>query len=143
MNVLLIDDDKVFTEPLMWQLEQAGYNVTYCQAVDDVLDESGELKIPIPDCIILDIMMPRGNRYNKHETNGGRDTGRRLLEDIQKKASKVPVIITSVRPDISRAELHKKFGDMVREILVKPVTPTRIIKEIERLFPHTIKEKRI
>lgn len=132
MKILVIDDDKVFVEPLMWALNEHGYEAEYCKSVDDVLDEEGKVKISRPDCIILDILMPRGSRYSKRETDGGRSTGLKLLEDIQKKYSKIPVIVVTVCQNLNIIDLKKKFGEAVKKVLVKPVTPTDVINAIKR-----------
>ena len=132
MRVLVIDDDKVFAKPLLWQLEQDGYKVTCCESVGDVLDKEGVLKVPRPDCILLDIMMPRGDRYGKRETDSGRDTGLKLLKDIQEKEPDIPVIVVTVRNDLSLHELQENYGDNIKAILVKPVTPTQVVDTLRR-----------
>ena len=137
MKILLIDDDRFFTEPLLWRLRQEEYHVTFCQSVDDVFDAEGNLRVSAPDCIILDIMMPRSNRYSKEETASGKDTGLRLLVDIQKKLPKVPVIVVTVRSDVGLSRLQQRFGRSMKTVLVKPVTPTQVLEAIRTLFPHT------
>jgi len=135
MKVLVIDDDTVFAEALLWRLKTEGYEVTYCESVEDVLDGSGELRVPRPDCILLDIMMPRGSRYSKHETEAGKRTGLKLLEDLQKKKLNISIIVITVRNNLSLHELQEKYGDNIKVILVKPATPTQVITEIKILFP--------
>ena len=134
MKILLIDDDKVFVEPLIWRLEQEKYEVIYCGSIEDVLDEKEKLIVECVDCILLDIMMPRGNRYNKRETDSGGITGLRLLKDIQKQLPETPVIIITVRRDIVLSELREKFGENVKEILVKPATPSEVIDSIKKIL---------
>jgi CheY-like chemotaxis protein len=134
MRILLIDDDKVFSEPLVWRLDQEGYEVTYCQSIEDVLDEKGKMKIPRPDCILLDIMMPRSNRYSKSETDAGKNTGLRLLADIQKETANIPVIIITILDNLNIAELQMKFSTL-KDVLIKPVTPTVVIETIRRFLP--------
>ena len=68
MRILVIDDDKVFIEPLLWDLVEEGYEVTHCKSVDEVLDSQRKLKVSVPDLILLDIMMPRGEMYSKRES---------------------------------------------------------------------------
>jgi len=133
MNILLIDDDKVFSEPLVWQLRQEGYEVTDCQSIEDVLDERGELKVSPPDCIILDIMMPRGDKYSRNETDAGKSTGLRLLQDLETAAVNTPVIIITIRDDLGEDEV-RKWSRSVKKCLLKiEVTPTEVIKAINEV----------
>ncbi len=198
MKILVIDDDRLFTEPLVWRLEREGHDVTYCQSVDEVLDgwfeltgrslealahsglsdaalgtlrriafertptrerlrerladvlsraEIDEYTTPIekhaqhsalaprPDLIILDLMMPRGTRYSKEETDGGRGTGMRLLGDILKRIDRVPVIVLTVRNDADvQMGLQKRHAEVVKKILTKPTTPSQVILVVEELF---------
>jgi DNA-binding response OmpR family regulator len=133
MEILLIDDDRMFSEPLTWQLEQEGYNVTYRQHIEDVIDEKGKLKFSPPDCIILDIMMPSRHRYTTGEINAGRDTGFRLLSDIEKGAPNTPVIVITIRLDIDK-NLVRKQHKSVRDILTKPVTPAEVIEATKKVM---------
>lgn len=135
MRILIIDDDKMFAEPLLWRLGQEKYEYIYCKLVDDVLDRDKKLKVPKPDLILLDIMMPQGDMYSKRETDGGKFTGLKLLEDIQKQKPNIPVIIITVHQHLDLAELQKEFGDTIKEILVKPITPTEVVSRIKTLFP--------
>ena len=137
MQILVVDDDKLFTEPLIWRLKREGYEVRYCKDINAVLDEDRRLRVPIPDCIILDIMMPGGDTYTNQETDAGEQTGLRLLEDIQKQLPSIPVIIVTVHNDLSFEDLGKRFGNIVGVILVKPVTPTEVIEAINNLFPQS------
>ena len=135
MKVLVIDDDTMFCEPLVWRLVQEGYEVTYCKLVEEVLDEERKLKVPVPDLILLDIMMPRGEMYSKRETDRGGDTGLILLGDIQKVNPNIPVIIITVRKDITLAGLQEKYGASVKELIVKPVRPGEVIEQLNKIFP--------
>jgi len=134
MKVLIIDDDARCGEPLVWRLKRESYEVTYCKSVEDVLDKERKLKVQVPDLILLDIMMPHGKIYTKHETDSGAKTGLRLLEDIQKVYPKIPVFIITVHLGITLAELRKKFGDNVKGILLKPITPTQVVKKLKEHF---------
>jgi CheY-like chemotaxis protein len=135
MKILIIDDDRAFTQPLLWRLRREGHDVEHRESVEDVLDEEGKLKMPKPDCILLDVMMPRGDRYSKSETEAGANTGLRLLRDIYKQNENIPVVIISVRRDLNKSELQKKFGDGIKEVLEKPVTPTMVVTRLDELFP--------
>jgi DNA-binding response OmpR family regulator len=138
MRVLIVDDDRMFSEPLIWQLREEDYKVTYCQSIEDVLDEKGELKVPPPDCIILDIMMPRGDKYSKNETDAGKSTGLRFLQDVERAAPNTPVIIITIRNDLDEDEVRKRFG-FVKKCLLKPeAIPTEVVKAIKEVCSQNI-----
>lgn len=133
MKVLVIDDDQYFTEPLIWELQERGYEVETYGAIEDVLGEDKKIKIGKPDCVVLDIMMPHGEIFTRRETNGGARTGLRLLEIIHREWPDVPVIIVTVRDDLSLYELQEKYGDNIKAILVKPVTPTEVVEMLDEI----------
>lgn len=197
MRVLVIDEDRAFTQPLLWRLAKEGHKVVYCQTVDEAIsgwheldaEAIGSLKqvgvpdvileavesalgrrfasrarfmkyladvlsdeqrashagkiaesaqklafVPRPDCILLDIMMPRGEQYSKRETDAGRDTGIVMLRDIERLAPGVPVIVITVRDD---DELRSKLAahECVRSVLVKPVTPSEVVAVLAEIVP--------
>jgi DNA-binding response OmpR family regulator len=133
-NITLVDDDKGFSEPLIWLLEQEGYKVTYYQFVDEALADFNSVCNPKPDCIILDVMMPSGRFYHYVETNAGRETGLRLLKDTREKLCDVPIIIVTVRLDLSLTDLQDTFDKRIKAILTKPVTPSEVIETVERIL---------
>ena len=141
MKVVIIDDDKVFTEPLVWCLVQEGWAVTLRRSVDEVFDENGNLKGGKPDCVILDIMMPWGAKYSSEETANGKQTGLRLLEEIARVEPSLPIIIITVREDLRTPDLKERFGAQVEEVLVKPVVPTKVLDVLELVFPGTYTRK--
>jgi DNA-binding NarL/FixJ family response regulator len=126
MRVLLIDDDRVFSEPIKWQLEFDGHSVEYQKHVSSVVDATGTILVARPDCLIIDIMMPRGDIYSKEQANSGSDTGIYLLRDLQKAYPNVPVIVVTVRDDLSVEVLKEKHSVTVRKVLRKPVAPSRV-----------------
>ena len=203
MRILVVDDDRVFTEPLVWRLQQEGHDVVYCQTVSEALDGWFELTeqsleslrgeglpnavfsrfggvtglrcrtmetlaaritgllgsedvtlymakierfahqdplVPKPDCIVLDLMMPRDVRYTKRETDSGRSTGMAVLRDILKRTGSVPVVVMTVRAEPEcHIEVRKRFKE-VKPILVKPVTPTEVLAGIDDAVGITRKE---
>jgi len=132
MKVVLIDDDKVFAEPLLWYLEEQRVSTFYFKSVDDLFAQVDELEAFDPDCIILDIMMPRGKQYSKQETGAGRDTGIRLIRDLKKYIPDTPVIIVSVRTHLDLDELVRKHGSIIKGVLCKPVTPSEIFSQVRK-----------
>ena len=90
---------------------------------------------PKPDCILLDMMMPRGGYYGKSETRDGKYTGARLLRDILDRVGNIPVIVVTVLHDVDlQYKLRKDFGRVLKDILVKPVTPGIVIDKLKGIY---------
>ncbi len=198
MRILVVDDDRMFSEPVVWRLQEEKYDVVYCQSVSEVL--SGWIEItehtlahlesegvpeeiierlrelvgdrfeteaefqrhanrkftvetalvyvekamasarqnalnPPPDCILMDLMMPRSDYYTRKRTRAGQYTGAVLLEDILKKIGDVPTIICTVRRETGlEGDLRQRFRSL-RHFLIKPVTPSEIVRRLNEMFP--------
>lgn len=133
MRIIVIDDDKYYAEPLLWKLEEENYRVTYHASVEESLDYFSGTSNPRPDCLILDVMLPRGP-YDRNETNQGRDTGLRLLKDVKGKYADVPVLIVTVRIGLTLRALQEEYGKRVRKVLMKPMTPIAIVDEVDKIL---------
>ena len=55
-EVLVVDDDEVIRGMLAWLFEEAGYSV---REAEDGASALAELAARAPDCMVLDLMMPR------------------------------------------------------------------------------------
>jgi len=79
-------DDEVNTEKMISKFElmkKRGINVIGENSISNVFNRLNEIADQI-DLILLDIIMPPDNHYSVEETNGGTNTGFRLLIDIRK-----------------------------------------------------------
>jgi FixJ family two-component response regulator len=87
-NVLIVDDDLELVGLCVDLLESAGHRVRRCQDGEEGLRslDAG----PLPDCVVLDIDMPRlGGPAMAHEM---------LLHD---EGEKIPILLVSGRDDLS------------------------------------------
>jgi CheY-like chemotaxis protein len=135
MRILVIDDDRVFTEPLLWALGDEGWAVELRRSVDDIFDEHGNVRGERPDCIILDVMMPWGRKYSPEDTNHGKSTGLRILQDIYKAEADIPLIVVTVRSDLNVVDLREKYCKSVKAVLVKPAMPSEVLRVLSEIFP--------
>jgi signal transduction histidine kinase len=89
-RILVVDDDPAVSESLRLQLEDMGFSVDVAQDGEEAIDQ---MKVRIPDLVILDIIMPRKN-------------GHEVLRWIrnQPNTAELPVIILSANPLVGKHE---------------------------------------
>jgi len=117
-KVLLVDDEKSFTNLLKLNLEQTGnYDVRVVNWSEDALPAAREFK---PDIMLLDIIMPRmpgGNVVAQIESDAG-------LKNL-------PIVFLTAAVQRSRVEeMDGIIGG--RPCLAKPATMEEIVAMIER-----------
>jgi len=122
--ILIIDDDAEFVESNRELLEAYGYAVHSAANGTEGLAKARQLR---PDLIILDVMMAT--------LTEGFDVARRIPEAPELRDVKV-VLITGMR-DVLRfghALEPDKTWLPVDRVLDKPISPPRLLAEIERLL---------
>lgn len=94
--ILFIDDEPTIMGPFREYLEQKmvpyHQQVVFHSNVDEALSFF-ENRVGEIDLVILDIMMPHGERFGSEKTNGGLKTGIAFYERIRELAPELPVII--------------------------------------------------
>ena len=135
MRILMIDNDVVFSEPIIWRLEREKHDVTFVRSVEETRNVINNTF----DIVILDIMMPRGP-YTKAESDFGKRTGMLLLKEIELRHPQLPVVILTVIP---KEELQPEVDKhkSVKAFLEKPVTPSEILTAIEKITIQTEEDK--
>lgn len=118
-RILVIDDDRTILEMLGLALSKAGYDVLSATDGDDGIrlykDEN-------PDLALIDIAMPGIDGYEVVERI-------RKLEDAD---SHTPLIILTAHDQtVMRTYAQELGADLY---LVKPVTPTDLVKHIEDML---------
>lgn len=95
-RILYADEDIDEFDPYVEDLELNNFSINIVTTPDSFLDRFNKDKW---DLIILDIMFPRGNIFQRDESKDGRRTGLLLLEIIKKKIDQehpnygIPIII--------------------------------------------------
>ncbi len=96
--ILFIDDEPRIMHGyfayLEREMQQYGHDVQFVSNVDDALDLFDNRR-PEIDLIILDIMMPPGERFSSDETNEGLQTGVVFYKRIRNHLPDLPVLIFS------------------------------------------------
>lgn len=91
-KILVAEDDKFLSSAYRVKLTKAGFDVTIARNGNEVMSE---LQKQIPDCILLDLVMPEKDGFS-------------VLEDLKKdeKTKNIPVIVASnlgQKEDMDRA----------------------------------------
>lgn len=122
-NVLIIEDDRIFADDLVFFVELLGHQCTYISNADDVMDNIQS--IPSYDHILLDLMMYKG--ASLPEDSGDRSTGEILFEKIRDISPHVKIIIITAK---NRSEIDQSILiDKNTEVIVKPVMEVKKMLE--------------
>jgi CheY-like chemotaxis protein len=117
-KVLLVDDEKSFTNLLQLNLEQTGnYDVRVVNWGEDALPAAREFK---PDIMLLDIIMPR--------MPGGNVAA---LFEVDPELKNVPIVFLTAAIQRSTVEMHDGII-CDRPCLAKPATVEEIVAMIEK-----------
>ena len=129
--VLLVDDDKLPMQFYVKALEEKGFKVRHCLEPGSALEFVGEKGSQI-DAIILDIMMPPGDRYEHEHTNEGLRTGVFLLPDLRKYCPNIPVVVlTNVRnPDTLGLFKGKALVEVIQKKDCPPFELAELVDEM-------------
>ena len=131
-RLLIIDDEVQKAQPLIRYFQEiCEWNVDIANGPDRALEflPVGD-RCPF-DVIILDVMMDPGKVIPRESSNGGRDTGLRLVEIIVNRfTAKVNVIVYSARTDLDWMNADARIAAYVQ----KPSSVRDIAKEIKNLL---------
>lgn len=115
-RIIIVEDDTVLRDVLAEKLEKSGYVVDKAQ---DGVDAMEKIRAIRPDCILLDILMPR-------------KSGIEVLEELSLDAElkQIPVIIISNSGQPVEIKRAQELG--AREFLIKAVfDPNEVLGKVE------------
>jgi DNA-binding NarL/FixJ family response regulator len=128
--VLLIDDDRLAVPFYKEALESAGIRVEQCLHADSAIRCAQTEKDRI-SVIILDIMIPPGERYRNIDTADGLKTGVFLYTDLRQMCPGTPIVVlTNVTDSETLNELRKLGADVKRKADVLPSTLRQIVRTL-------------
>jgi DNA-binding NtrC family response regulator len=113
-TVLVCDDDDAMRFLMRTVLEDAGHQVTEAPDGDDALVE---LRRAAPDCLVLDLVMPRMG-------------GLAVLEVLHAQGSEVPVVVVTATGGIDAAIAATRLGAVA--FLQKPFDHRELVLAVER-----------
>lgn len=95
--VLLVDEDDDLMKLYRRAFRNSGFEIMQATGLN-LLFEYLELVERLPDLIILDLMMPPGERYGLRESEKGLRTGELVYRDLRQLYPAVPIIfLTNIR----------------------------------------------
>ncbi len=85
------------------------------------------------DLVIVDLIMPPRDEFNKEETNGGSLTGAAVIKEIRKIDNKIPIIIVSI---LKKDNLVSRFLETykVADFIDKSSSTDDLILKIKSIF---------
>ncbi len=113
-SILIIDDDPTLLTMLKSFLESHGYVVDTADGGEKGLEQ---IKIKVPDLIVLDVQMPKMNGYT---------FVMELKKDVAMNA--VPIVVLTAKEGMS--EIFKVEG--VKEYMTKPFHPQKFLELIKK-----------
>ncbi len=117
-KVLIVDDEKDLVETVVFQLQEAGYEVISAYDGQEGLDKARKVK---PDLIVLDLMLPKMDGY---KVCG-------LLKSDSRYA-KIPIIMFTARAQESDMKLAKEVG--AEAYITKPFEQEVLLGKIKELL---------
>lgn len=118
IKILIADDEPDIVEIVSFHLKKAGYEVITASDGSDAIEKA---KLHMPDCIILDIMMPKRNGFEVCEY---------LRSDKQFDKTLI-VLLTALNDENSHIKGLELGGD---DFVSKPISPKVLLSRVTALF---------
>lgn len=119
-RVLIVDDDKYFTEDLSIFLEMEDMRADVINTADELFARLNDLSIY--DVVLLDVMFRKGSHA---EESTDLETGEAFYNAFREVYPEKPVIIVSAK---NKSEIKIPFDNVLTMHIRKPLTST--IKEV-------------
>jgi DNA-binding response OmpR family regulator len=117
-SILLVDDESQTRDLLRLMLKRDGYDV---YEAEDGYDALKQVKILVPDMVILDVMMPDIDGITVCE---------RIRADEE--TAEIPVVMLSARTHLSAVEKGVLAG--ATRYLTKPIGRTELLRHVEEVL---------
>jgi two-component system alkaline phosphatase synthesis response regulator PhoP len=130
IKILIADDEPDIVEIISFHLEKAGYLVSSAKDGSEAIEKAKQFQ---PDCIILDIMMPKRNGFEVCE----------YLRSNKEFDKTFIVLLTALNDEASHIKGLELGGD---DFVNKPISPKVLVSRINALYRRiqpTSSEKKI
>ena len=117
-SIIVLDDDKKIADLISIYLKNANFNVT---TFYDSMEAEVYLSKNIPDCLILDIMMPKID-------------GLTMLSEIREKYT-YPILLVSAKDE--KQDIISGLIDGADEYITKPFDPNELVARVNSLLRRT------
>jgi two-component system alkaline phosphatase synthesis response regulator PhoP len=118
IKILIADDEPDIVEIISFHLEKAGYQVETAKDGSEAIEKAKSFK---PDCILLDIMMPKRNGFEVCE----------YLRSNKEFDKTLIVLLTALNDEASHIKGLELGGD---DFVNKPISPKVLVSRISALF---------
>ncbi|MBN8444285.1 MAG: two-component system response regulator CreB [Gammaproteobacteria bacterium] len=115
-HILLLEDEESIADALIYSLKAEGFQVTWCQLVQEAIVHSANV-----DLLILDVGLPDGNGFE-------------FCKQIRRQ-SEVPVIFLTARA----SEIDRVVGLEIGadDYVVKPFSPRELVARVKAILKRT------
>ena len=117
-KILIADDEPDIVEIISFHLEKAGYIVASAKDGSEAIEKAKQFK---PNCIILDIMMPKRNGFEVCE----------YLRSNKEFDNTFIVLLTALNDEASHIKGLELGGD---DFVNKPISPKVLVSRINALY---------
>jgi two-component system alkaline phosphatase synthesis response regulator PhoP len=118
IKILIADDEPDIIEIISFHLEKAGYLVASAKDGSEAIEKAKQFQ---PDCIILDIMMPKRNGFEVCE----------YLRSNKEFDKTFIVLLTALNDEASHIKGLELGGD---DFVNKPISPKVLVSRINALY---------
>jgi two-component system alkaline phosphatase synthesis response regulator PhoP len=118
IKILIADDEPDIIEIISFHLEKAGYIVASAKDGSEAIEKAKQFQ---PDCIILDIMMPKRNGFEVCE----------YLRSNKEFDNTFIVLLTALNDEASHIKGLELGGD---DFVNKPISPKVLVSRINALY---------
>jgi two-component system alkaline phosphatase synthesis response regulator PhoP len=118
IKILIADDEPDIVEIISFHLEKAGYIVASAKDGSEAIEKAKQLQ---PNCIILDIMMPKRNGFEVCE----------YLRSNKEFDNTFIVLLTALNDETSHIKGLELGGD---DFVNKPISPKVLVSRINALY---------
>jgi two-component system alkaline phosphatase synthesis response regulator PhoP len=118
LKILIADDEPDIIEIISFHLTKAGFNVMTAKDGSEAIEKA---KLFTPDCILLDIMMPKRNGFEVCE----------YLRSNKQFDKTLIVLLTAMNDEASHIKGLELGGD---DFVSKPISPKVLLSRISALF---------
>ncbi len=118
IKILIADDEPDIIEIISFHLNKAGYEVVAAKDGSEAIEKA---KVFNPDCIILDVMMPKRNGFEVCE----------YLRSNKQFDKTLIVLLTALNDEASHIKGLELGGD---DFINKPISPKVLVSRISALF---------
>jgi two-component system alkaline phosphatase synthesis response regulator PhoP len=118
IKILIADDEPDIIEIISFHLTKAGFEVITAKDGSEAIEKAQQ---NIPDCIILDIMMPKRNGFEVCE----------FLRSNKQFDKTLIVLLTALNDEASHIKGLELGGD---DFINKPISPKVLVSRITALF---------